>query len=242
MFTVYILVCSLIARAQEASLRKRIAMQRVKEQDGSSCFGYLEGSLSKVPRLFAALPSRLSRVCFTPAVINIYLVSPMLWERHGVSKTRARERERERERKTELSRLYIAFGTLSRPRLTLVALILQSVPGAGRYCILFLEGRPDDFIGCDTDALSTLQDPRSFALTPSLSLGRKGASNGCNIRLYWLLELGRPSCVSSLVSFPLVLYYSLDLHADEFSRLWTRGRSRVHIKRPESKRFGMIPH
>jgi len=57
-----------------------------------------------------------------------------------------------------------------------------------------LEGRPDDFIGCD---IPTLRDPRSFA--SSLSFGQKRASNGCNIRLYWLLELGRP-CVHGVIS------------------------------------------
>ena len=51
---------------------------------------------------------------------------------------RTKENERERNRTVPVSLYCVRFPLL--PHLTLIGLILQSVPGADRYCILSLEG------------------------------------------------------------------------------------------------------
>lgn len=153
----------------------------------------------KVRRLFATF---FSTRAFYPPVVNMYPARRPRVMRASQSLVHWAYCKNEGKRartKPNRPRLYIAFDSRS-------CLTLPSSPWFyNRYPVQAdtafypsrvgrLEGRPDDFIGCD---IPTLWDPRSFA--PSLLFGQKRASNGCNIRLYWLLELGRPSCAHGVV-------------------------------------------
>lgn len=90
----------------------------------------------KVQRLFATL---FSTRAFYPPVVNMYPTSPCY---ESIVESRVlQERGKKSENETESSPSLYCVRLPLLPHLTLIALILQSVPGAGRYCILSLEGR-----------------------------------------------------------------------------------------------------
>lgn len=122
-------------------------------------------SISFIRDVFFFVPRVLS------TIVNIYRVSSVLWEQYRVSQAEriARTGEKERKRNGTVPSLYCIRSPFF--------LVLPSSPWFyNRYPVQAdtafyssrvgcLEGRPDDFIGCDIDALPTLDSsssPRLF--------------------------------------------------------------------------------